>query len=139
MIGKCGFSCLLLMLALGWPATAAEDKPSPALLDFFETEIRPLLSDRCFKCHGNQKPKANLRLTSRAGILQGGDTGPAAVPGKPDQSLLIQAVRHENGLKMPPNRRLSQQQIDKLARWVKLGLPWPETPATAAAATTRPG
>jgi hypothetical protein len=140
MVARRGFwGCLLLVFVAGWSAAAVEDKPSPALQDFFETEIRPLLSDRCFKCHGDQKPKANLRLTSRAAILQGGDTGPAAIPGKADQSLLIQAVRHENGLKMPPNRRLSQSQIDKLVRWVQLGLPWPESAPTNVAATTRPG
>src|SRR5438132_2956030 len=119
---------LLLMLAITGQArnVGAADKAGPAANDFFETEIRPLLVERCHKCHGENKPKSGLRLTSRAAVLRGGDTGPAVVPGKPDESLLIQAVRHEGDLKMPPNEKLTQAQIDQLTRWVKLGLPWPE-------------
>jgi hypothetical protein len=123
-----------------WTAEVnAVDKPSAALSDFFETEIRPLLAARCFKCHGDQKAKSNLRLNSRAAIIKGGDTGPAAVPGKPEESLFIQAVRHESGLKMPPNEKLTEPQIEKLTRWVKLGLPWPEAKPDPAAAASRQG
>jgi hypothetical protein len=112
---------------------SAAERPDPALADFFEADIRPLLVERCFKCHGDlKKPKAGLRLTSRASVLKGGETGPAAVPGKPEESLLIHAVRHENGLEMPPDEKLNEAQIGKLARWIKMGLPWPEAKAQAA-------
>jgi hypothetical protein len=104
----------------------AADKDSTAANDFFETDIRPLLVQRCQKCHAEQKPKSGLRLTSRAAVLKGGDTGPAAIAGKPDESLLIQAVRQDGDLKMPPKGKLTPADIEKLARWVRLGLPWPE-------------
>jgi hypothetical protein len=117
----------LLLTATGQASeVSAADKASPAVNDFFETEIRPLLAERCHKCHGENKPKSGLRLTSRAAVLKGGDTGPAAVPNMPDDSLLIQAVRHEGDLKMPPNEKLTPAQIELLVRWIKLGLPWPE-------------
>ena len=81
--------------------------------------------NRCFECHGpGDKIKGGLRLTSRAAILAGGETGPAAEPGKPAASLLIEAVKYQ-GLEMPPKAKLPAEDIDKLARWVELGLPWP--------------
>jgi hypothetical protein len=94
--------------------------------EFFEKEVRPLLVEHCQKCHGDNKPKGGLRLTSRAAVLQGGDSGPAAVAGKPDSSLLIQAVRYNDTPQMPPRRKLSDRQIAILTRWVQLGLPWPQ-------------
>src|SRR5207237_3594369 len=100
---RCRALLLLLILAVTVQPSRgyAADNASSAN-DFFETEIRPLLAERCHKCHGENKPKSGLRLSSRAAVLHGGDTGPAVVPGKPDESLLIQAVRHEGDLKMPP-------------------------------------
>jgi hypothetical protein len=71
-----------------WAAPGAED------LDFFEKKLRPLLAERCFECHGESKPKHGLQLTSRAAILKGGESGPAAVPGKPEERLLLKVVRH---------------------------------------------
>jgi hypothetical protein len=122
----------LLLAALG-PWAAAADRPTPEQAEFFEKEVRPLLAERCFDCHGGKKTRGGLKLTSRAGIIQGGDTRPAAVPGKPDESLLIQAVRQTGDLKMPPKARLSDREITRLRRWVEMGLPWPETPAAAGA------
>jgi hypothetical protein len=115
---------LLLSLALAVPARA--QAPTPAAAEFFEKEVRPLLVERCLKCHGDQKPKGGLHLTSQAGVLKGGDTGPAAVAGKPDDSLLIQAVRQGGELKMPPKEKLKDREIETLTRWVKMGLPWPQ-------------
>jgi hypothetical protein len=110
-------------------AQAAE--PSAAEAEFFEKEVRPLLAEMCWKCHGDTKPKAGLRLTSRASLLTGGDSGPAAVPGKPDQSVLIRAVRYRDTPKMPPREKLSDRRIEALTRWVKMGLPWPGDRTTA--------
>jgi hypothetical protein len=96
--------------------------------EFFEKEVRPLLVARCHKCHGDlAKPKGKLRLTSRATILQGGESGPAAVAGKPGDSVLIQAISYTDALKMPPTERLPDREIATLTRWVQMGLPWPET------------
>jgi hypothetical protein len=112
--------------------------PNQLHLEFFEKEIRPLLIERCFKCHGEKKAKSGLRLDSRAAIFRGGDTGPAAVPGDPDASLMIQAIRHQNGLKMPPKERLTTRQIENLAYWVRSGLAWPERSPNTPASKSRP-
>jgi hypothetical protein len=131
----CGRVALALVLgALAPGAAAAADRLTPEQAEFFEKEVRPLLAERCFDCHGGKKTRGGLKLTSRAGILQGGNTRPAAVPGRPDESLLIQAVRQTGDLKMPPKTKLSDRAIAQLARWVELGLPWPETPAATAGA-----
>jgi len=93
----------------------------------FETMIRPLLHEHCLKCHGPTKQWAGLRLDSRTAILEGGDSGPAAVPGEADVSLLILAVRHvDENLKMPQDEKLSEPQILLLTDWINEGIPFPE-------------
>ncbi len=107
---------------------------------FFESEVRPLLVENCYPCHSAQAstPFANLRLDNRAGVLKGGDRGPVIVPGDPEASQLIQAVRYRN-LEMPPTGRLSEDQIEVLVKWVQLGAPWPEhEPATDNPAEAKP-
>ncbi len=93
--------------------------------EFFEKEVRPLLIDRCQKCHGDKDPKGGLRLLSRAGLLKGGDTGPAVVPGEPEKSLLVKLIQHVEKPKMPPKEKLPDRDIATLTRWVKIGAPWP--------------
>src|SRR4051812_32170646 len=91
---------VLLLVGLGlvpaaWaapPDLESGTKPSLAGTEFFEKRVRPLLVERCQECHGSEKQKGGLRLDSRAGLLAGGDTGPAAAPGRPDDSLLVHAV-----------------------------------------------
>ena len=115
---------LLLLSTL--PAWAAD--PTPAQLQFFENKIRPIFVNNCYKCHSRQaeKLKANLSLEFRDGLLKGGETGPAIVPGDPDHSLLIKAVRYTDpDLQMPPKNPLSDQQIADLEAWVKMGAPDP--------------
>ncbi len=124
------------MSELAQPRVGAAE-PSAAESEFFEKEVRPLLVEKCLKCHGDKRAKGGLRLTSRANMLQGGDNGATAVVGKPEESLLLRAVRYQDTLKMPPKGRLSERQIESLARWVKLGLPWPETAATSSATERR--
>ena len=112
-------------------------EPTPDQLDFFESKIRPVLSRHCYECHGaeSKKAKGGLRLDTRDGLLKGGDSGPAIVPGKPDKSLLITAVRHaEDELKMP-KQKLAQHEIDALVEWVRIGAPDPRTGELTAAAT----
>ena len=91
---------------------------------FFENEIRPLLHDRCIKCHGSRKQESGLRLDGRQRVLQGGDSGPAAVSGRPGESLLMRVVRRGGDVKMPPREPLDPREVDALERWVRLGLPW---------------
>jgi len=102
---------------------------SKADADFFHQKIQPLLVENCFRCHSHSadKIKGGLMLDSLAGVLQGGDSGPVIVPGEPEKSLLIKAVRYTDAdLQMPPKgKRLDAAQIADLERWVKLGASWP--------------
>jgi hypothetical protein len=106
-------------------ATRAEP-PSAAAVEFFENKVRPILATQCHQCHGPQKQKGGLRLDSRTAVLQGGDRGPAIRPGKPDASLLIDAIRHGELLQMPPKKKLAATAIADLTAWVKMGAPWPD-------------
>src|SRR5689334_15144944 len=93
---------------------------------FFESKIRPLLTEHCYKCHSAdaKKLKGDLLLDTKDGVLKGGDTGPALVPGDVDKSLLIKAVRYKDEkLQMPPDKKLSDAQIADLETWVKMGAP----------------
>lgn len=118
------------------PSLAAEpgtpSAGSPEVAEFFEKKIRPLLIDNCYNCHSaNTNAKGGLRVDDINGLLQGGNGGAAVVPGNPDDSLLIQAVRYE-GLEMPPKKRLSEEQIADLSKWVKDGAYWPKVAVDAA-------
>jgi hypothetical protein len=126
--------CLIVFLAFGLivprPVTIAADEtpPNAADIEFFEKKIRPLLVMRCFECHSDQGKgvKGNLHLDSRLGMLAGGDSGPALVPEKPDESLLVEAVNYpQDGLQMPPRGKLAQSEIDLLTEWVRRGAPFP--------------
>jgi cytochrome c553 len=123
--------------ARAWAEAAAPAKPpapaDPTALEFFEKEVRPLLVARCQTCHGEKKQKGELRLDSIEAILAGGRTGPAIVPGKPGESLLIEAINYGELYQMPPKSKLPPREIATLTRWVELGAPWPaHAPARAA-------
>jgi hypothetical protein len=124
-------TALLLLAALlsAGRAGAAE----PAADEFFEREVRPVLVERCLSCHGDKKTKGDLQLNSRAAVLKGGGRGPAVVPGKPDDSLLVRALRHDAAPRMPPDGKLPAREIDVLTRWVALGAPWPQATPTLTA------
>ncbi len=98
-------------------------------VEFFESKIRPLLTNKCYQCHSQQSKKANggLLLDSSEGLLQGGDTGQVFVPADPDHSLLIKAVRYkDDDLRMPPDgKKLTDAQVTDLETWVKMGAPLP--------------
>jgi hypothetical protein len=106
---------------------------TPAQTEFFENKIRPVLADNCYKCHSTlaEKIKGGLLLDSREALLKGGDSGKAIVPGDPESSLLIKAVRYTDpDLQMPKEKKLSDDQISDLVAWVKMGAPDPRV-ATA--------
>jgi hypothetical protein len=131
-----GFGLALLLLLAAGPAGRAAEPPD-AEADFFEKEVRPLLVEKCWGCHGDGRPKGRLKLTSRADALRGGDSGPAVVAGKPDESLLVKAVRYQDEPRMPPKGKLGDRQIEVLERWVKRGAPWPGDKAPPAPADGR--
>ncbi len=117
--------------------SAAADPSDPADVEFFEKKVRPLLAARCHQCHGQAKQKGNLRLDSRAAVLKGGDTAPAVVPGKPDESLLVDAIRYGETYQMPPKSQLPADEIATLVEWVRRGAPWGHQ-AAAAGESARP-
>jgi cytochrome c553 len=92
----------------------------------FEKKVRPLLAEKCWSCHGSTEQKNGLRLDSRAAVLKGGKSGVAIVPGKPEASLLLSAVRHSDKLQMPPKEKLANAEIAALAEWIRDGAAWPD-------------
>ena len=93
---------------------------------FFESQIRPLLIDKCIGCHGAEKQSGGLRLDSRDALLKGGDSGTAIVPGDAANSRIVQAVRYDGELQMPPETPLADAQKQLVIRWIELGAPWPQ-------------
>ena len=112
-----------LLLGLFCATGFAEDV-TPEQRQFVEQKVLPLLEARCFECHKAQS-KGGLSLANRAAMLAGGESGPAIVPGKPEESLLIEAIRYE-GFEMPPRSKMPDPEIAILEKWVADSAPWPE-------------
>ncbi len=113
----------LVMGMAGLPALAAEDEG----MEFFEKRIRPVLVNECLECHSSQaktqdKLKGGLLLDSRADLLRGGDSGPAIVPEKPDESLLLEALNYAS-FEMPPKGKLKPEVIEDFKKWIEMGVP----------------
>ncbi|MCA9062563.1 MAG: PSD1 domain-containing protein [Planctomycetaceae bacterium] len=110
--------------------------PTGQQLEHFEKHVRPLLAEHCYECHSirAKKIEAELLLDSRQRILTGGESGPSIIPGNPDESLLIQAVRYES-FEMPPSGRLKESEVKVLADWIAAGAPWPDEPEPTADVT----
>lgn len=165
LLGNCALLTLGVMAASGLPAhaqaakAAASDNmakvPAKAAgavpvsedVQFFNEKVRPVLAQSCYKCHTSEQ-SGGLRLDSRAAILEGGDSGPAIVPKDPEHSLLIEAVRQTDDLKMPPKGvKLPDDQIADLVEWIRRGAIWDSAEAskpvvpllTAAQAKGTPG
>src|SRR4051812_35293339 len=131
----------LLALVLLASAVRADDKsppaakPTPEGVEFFEKKVRPVLVKHCYSCHSAtaEKLKGELRLDTRAGVLAGGASGPAVVPGDPAKSLLVQSVKHADDVKpMPPKEKLPPEVVADLEAWVKMGAPDPREGSNAA-------
>jgi hypothetical protein len=122
-----GFS--LLCLYLSTRPVRAQQEPSRVGIEFFEKKIRPVLESSCYMCHStkSRRLQGGLLLDSREGMLKGGDSGQAAiVPGDPDRSLLIKAIRYSDAkLQMPPAAQLSAEQVRDFEAWVMMGAPDP--------------
>ena len=123
----------LVLIALPTVAFATDE---PAGIEFFEKKIRPVLVQHCYECHSADAKalKAGLLLDSRDGWKQGGDSGPAIVPGKPSESLLVKALKYEDGVEMPPKGKLSDEVVADFVKWIEQGAPDPrKAPAKAIA------
>ena len=131
-------ACIGLIFAL--PTVAFADRIPPSqreVAEHFERHVRPILAEHCYSCHStrSKKLKADLLVDHSSGLLRGGDSGPAIVPGKPDESLLIEAVRYE-GYEMPPRGKLSDEAISHLVKWVQDGAYWPDEPEPSSSEST---
>ncbi len=124
----------ILFVAVTTVATAARGQSADDEL-FFAEQILPILQETCYECHDAGKQKGGLRLDSRGALLRGGDKGIVVVPGDVAASKLIQAVKREGNLKMPPDEELFPSDVQALEEWIRRGLPWPhddaQTPSDA--------
>ncbi|HVJ84134.1 MAG TPA: DUF1553 domain-containing protein [Caulifigura sp.] len=124
---------LLVVLCLATPAVRAAE-PDAARLKFFESKIRPVLVEQCYECHsaGAKNVRGGLLLDTRDGLLKGGDSGPSLVPGKPDESMLLSALRFED-FEMPPKGKLADDVIRNFEQWIREGAVDPRTGPAAVA------
>ncbi|MGE3316219.1 MAG: DUF1549 domain-containing protein, partial [Planctomycetaceae bacterium] len=111
----------------------ADEKPDKAGIEFFEKRIRPVLVQHCYECHSAaaKEPKGKLRLDSRDASRSGGESGAAVVPGKPEESLLVSALKHD-GFEMPPKKKLSDAIVADFVHWIEIGAPDPRDKAATA-------
>jgi cytochrome c553 len=116
---------LLVGIAFSLPSVAADDGAA-----FFETNIRPIFARQCMTCHSATAGMGGLKLDSRENILKGGSRGPALVPGKPAESLLLRAVMQTGELKMPPSGKLKDEDVARLGQWIQMDAPWGEPAQT---------
>ena len=120
---------LLVLLATSISTLPAQTAPA-ASADFFESKVRPVLANNCYNCHGNSQ-LGGLRLDSRDGMLKGGKSGPAIVPGKSGDSLLVRAIQQTGStLKMPQGGKLKDDEIANIVAWVDAGASWPASAVT---------
>jgi hypothetical protein len=137
-----------LVLLIAAPAGAQLVPPKPSSVggavssEFFETKIRPVLAAKCYACHNSKlkEPKGYLVLDTKAGVMKGGTLGPAIVPGRPDESKLLEALRYSNPhLQMPPTGKLADDIIADFETWIAAGAPDPrvDTPIAGGAPARR--
>jgi len=123
------FTAVLCVCLAAWfvlPGATAAPPPSPQAVEFFEKHVRPVLVSKCQSCHGAKRQQGGLRLDSRAALLKGSDNGAVLVPGQPDKSSLIRAIRYDSEVQMPPKNKLPAESIAHLITWVQMGAPWPD-------------
>ncbi len=91
---------------------------------FFDSKVAPILTRRCLGCHNNELTDGGISFQNPASVLKGGSRGPAIVPGKPDQSVLIRAIRQQGNFSMPPGKKLSRKEVNTITKWVQAGAVW---------------
>ncbi len=124
------FLSIGFLLALNSIEHLVANEPNHEGIEFFERNIRPVLVNNCYKCHSTEARnlKGNLFLDSKLGILNGGDSGPAIIAGKPDESILLSALQHQDTLKMPPKNKMPDGIIANFSKWILMGAPDPRIP-----------
>jgi len=140
-----------VIIGMGSLALSAKGAEGPAAprpvtrqeADFFERKVRPILVENCVACHGPKTQKSGVRLDSRASVVEDQGNGAVVAPGAPEESPLIEVIRHDGAIKMPPSKTLSPEAIADLTTWVKMGAPWPESehllpPGASTGANTDP-
>ena len=132
----------LALLVFG--AVSSESRAQPVSAKdntYFEKHVRPLLAERCHRCHGPKKQWADLRLDTASGLRKGGESGPVVVAGKPEKSELFHRITEQDvDLRMPPEEsgpKLTTKEIDVLTHWIKIGAPWPESASQPTAESLR--
>jgi mono/diheme cytochrome c family protein len=125
-MGRVAVCAGVLLVALTCRQVRAEAPPEDAAdIEHFRTRVEPLLRSKCFSCHGPEKQEGGLRLDSREAVFTGGASGAAAEGAQPEDSLLVQAVRHAKGAPaMPPEEKLGNDEIAALVRWIDRGAVW---------------
>jgi Planctomycete cytochrome C len=121
-------ACCAVLVMTSTYSIAAEQADAKGA-SFFTEHVAPILCARCASCHNEQMQASDLSFLTREEVLTGGERGPAVVPYKPEESILIHAVRRDGGLMkfpvmMPPGPKLPDQDIDTLTEWIKRGAPW---------------
>src|SRR5580704_8327286 len=119
---------MLKSKAFAWASACLIIQPAFAqqnALNFFESDVRPVLRNNCQACHNEKTRSSGLSLASRDSVLAGGNRGAALRPGNPGDSLIVQAVEQSGDLKMPPSGKLQAEQIAAIRRWIEMGAPWP--------------
>lgn len=105
-------------------ALAFAQAPAKADVRYFDTRVAPILARRCLGCHNQELNDGGISFFDRETLIKGGSRGPAIVPGQPEESLLIHAIRRDSELQMPPGVKLPSREIVTLTEWVKRGAPW---------------
>jgi len=117
-------------------ASAAAPEPTADQVKFFEEKVRPILAENCYKCHGFENQKGSLRLDLREMALAGGESGPVIVPGKPEESVLVEAIQWKS-FEMPPSGKLNDLQVATLTEWIRQGAPMPKDHGVAGGVAVR--
>ena len=119
----------MIIFVVALSLLGAPEEPGQGLIDFFEKKVRPVLVERCYRCHSAEAARTGtlmgkLQLDTRAGVQRGGARGGVVVPGRPDQSMLIEVLKYANdNLRMPPGGKLPDEVIADFVKWVALGAP----------------
>ncbi|HAL13500.1 MAG TPA: hypothetical protein DCP67_06770, partial [Planctomycetaceae bacterium] len=128
---RCTVFLIVALANFAPPLAVAQDSQefTREQIDFFEVKIRPVLAAKCMECHGPDAQESGLRVDTREFLLKGSEKYPVVVNGDPAASVLMTAIKQETDLQMPPDEKLTEQQISDFQRWIKMGMPWPDDQA----------